>query len=399
MFTQLPPVSEDAIESLFARLAADPRPNKLDLGIGIYRNEEGQIPLMDCVRKAEQRLLSNQSHKGYLTPLGNQTYCRLVSELVLGKDHPVLDNNLLRSAQSVGAGGSLRVAAELIRHISPDSRIWFSEPVWQHQVDFFRAAGLQTCSYRYYDVLTSELQPKAMLEDLSQMRANDVLVLHGSCHNPTGEDPNPARWQQLVELVNRTGAIPLVDVAYQGFGEGIEEDVAGLRLMAAQVPAMMLAVSSSKSFGIYRDRAGLFSIINHDRNTDWDRWHALLRDTIRQLYFMPPDHGAALIVDILAEPELRESWQHEINQLRDRIHSLRHMFRRALENAMPGFDASFVERQKGMFSCLPITPAMQKRMEDDDAIYMLPNARLNFAALAQSQAERVASALARVRES
>jgi aspartate aminotransferase len=396
MFENLPVPVDDPIESLFQRIRDDTRSDKLDLGIGVYRDEAGKVPLFAAVREAEQRMLATTLHKGYVSPMGNMDYCRLMSALVLGPEHVRLQGNGPVMAQTPGAGGALRMAAELIKQLRPGSRIWFSDPVWLHQLDFFRNAGLEICRYRYYRVDTGELQIEAMLEDLAAMRPDDVLVLHGSCHNPTGEDPPLWLWEQLAVLLSRTGAIPLVDLAYQGFGDSIDADVEGLRLMAAAVAQMILVVSSSKSFGIYRDRAGLLALL-HDNPRQADTLKVLLRDQIRSNYFMPPDHGAQLIATILEDAGLNRMWREELDGVRTRIHSLRRLLRQEIELAVPGFDAAFLERQKGMFSCLPVSAAQQQRLESEFGLFMLPHARLNFAALAQKQATRVARAFATVR--
>jgi len=398
MFENLPRPVDDPIEALFQRIHDDPRPDKLDLGIGVYRDEQGRVPLFAAVKAAEQRMLDAGMHKGYVGPLGNMAYCRQVSSLVLGQGHARLQGAGPVMAQTPGAGGALRVAAELIKQLRPGSRIWFSDPVWLHQLDFFRSAGLEIRQYRYYRIETGELQVEAMLEDLAAMRADDVLVLHGSCHNPTGEDLPLWLWERVAGLILQTGAIPLVDLAYQGFGDGIEADVEGLRRLAAAVPQMILAVSSSKSFGIYRDRAGLLALL-HDQPGQADVLRVLLRDRIRSNYFMPPDHGAQLIATILGDAGLNEMWRTEIDAVRMRIHALRRLLRVELEQAVPGFDAAFIERQKGMFSCLPLVQAEQQRLESEFGLFMLPHARLNFAALALSQAQRVARAFAATRDS
>ncbi len=396
MFENLPAPFDDPIESLFQRIHDDTRVDTLDLGIGVYRDETGKVPLFAAVKEAEQRMLAASPHKGYLSPLGNMDYCRLMSGLVLGSEHVRLQGAGAVMAQTPGAGGALRIAAELIKQLRPGSRVWFSDPVWLHQMDFFRSAGLEIRRYRYYRVETGELQVDAMLGDLAEMRRDDILVLHGSCHNPTGEDPPLWLWEQLSALLFRIGAIPLVDLAYQGFGGGIEADVEGLRLMAARVPQMFLVVSSSKSFGIYRDRAGLLALL-HDNPRQAGTLKVLLRDLIRSSYFMPPDHGAQLIATILGTSELCKLWRDELDGVRRRIYSLRTLLRKEIELAVPGFDGAFLERQKGMFSCLPVSPVQQQRLESEFGLFMLPHARLNFAALAQKQAARVAQAFAAVR--
>ena len=292
---------------------------------------------------------------------------------------------------------ALRAAAELVHSLNPGAVVWVSEPVWDHQLEFFEKAGMRLRTYRYYDQLDSVLQFEQMAEDLRAMRRNDLLLLHGCCHNPTGQDLDLRQWQVVADIVNDTGAVPFVDVAYQGFGEGIEEDVAGLRLIAANVPQMLLTVSSSKSFGIYRERAGLLSIITPPGARDVDSVRRKLRDTVRQLYFMAPDHGAALVHQILSTPELEQLWREELQQIRTHVVGMRAAFRKTVEAENPGFDASFLTRQHGMFSCLPIDADEQRRLEEEFHIYMLPHARVNVAAMNAAQSGVLARAFALVR--
>lgn len=396
MFSELKDHENDPIEAMFIRLAADQHPNKIDLGIGVFRDESGKVPVMRAVREAEQRLFARGLPKSYLSPLGNMDYCHRVERLLLGDRHPVLTDSRIVSAQTPGAGSALRVAGELVHGLCPDSTVWFSEPVWAHQTEFFTNAGLSSRYYRYYDQSHGKLDFDAMLEDLQDMKRDDLLLLHGCCHNPTGEDLTLEQWQQVAELVNKTGALPLVDVAYQGFGEGIDKDVEGLRLFARHVPQMLLAVSSSKSFGIYRERAGLLSIILAADAQDPGSVRARLRDTVRQLYFMAPNHGAAIVNEILSTPDLETLWRSELDEIRGHIVQMRKALRATLEAVVPGFDASFIERQHGMFSCLPISEAEQLQIEQQFHIYMLPNARVNVAAMNSGQSATLAEAVAAV---
>ena len=389
---------DDPIEGLFARLAADTNPDKIDLGIGVYRDAEGKVPVMQAVRRAEQAILDKDLPKSYLSPLGNLDYCRAVEQLVLGKDHPALQSGRLVSAQTPGAGSALRVAAELVHDIAPDARAWFSRPVWFHQLEFFEVAGMPLEFYRYYDAHAAKLQFDAMLEDLEGMRAGDLLILHGCCHNPTGQDLELDHWQAVTDVVLKTGAVPFVDVAYQGFGRGVEEDVAGMRLMFEQVPEALLTVSSSKSFGVYRDRAGLLSILTPPNAADIASLRGKLRDSARQLYFMPPDHAAAVVNEILTTPDLEQSWREELDALRASIVEKRKALRETLEAENNGFDAGFIERQLGMFSCLPIDEKEQRWLEEHYHIYMLPDARVNVAAMSARQAQTLAKAFRDVRE-
>jgi len=392
MFNSFDNYPDDAIESLFARLAADPNPDKLDLGIGVYRDERGQVPVMAAVRDAEKELACEPLPKSYMTPLGNADYCRSIETLVFGEQHVAAQDGRLVSAQTPGAGAGLRLAAEVVHSIAPDSRVWVSEPVWDHQVDFFTSAGMDVCRYRYYDREQSELCFDDMLDDLQSIRPNDLLLLHGCCHNPTGQDLDASQWSAIADLANATGCVPLIDIAYQGFGAGIDADVEGLQILAGKVPQLMLIVSSSKSFGIYRERAGLLSIMLPPSANNKQSVRRKLRDTARELYFMAPNHGAAIVQKILSSAPLAKSWRDELNAVREHIVATRQSLKAALEAENPGFDASFLIRQRGMFSCLPICAEEQQRLEQDWHIYMLPHARVNVAAMSGNQAHTLARA-------
>ena len=390
MFRDLSLYEDDPIESMFVRLGADRSPDRMDLGIGVFRDDSGEVPVFRAVLEAESRVVAREESKAYKGPLGNLDYCRVAEQLILGPEHPVLSTGSVVSTQSPGAGSALRVGAELVRSVSRESRVWVSDPVWPHQLEFFEQPGMKVMTYRYYDQFRSVLQFDEMLEDLKGMRRDDLLLLHGCCHNPTGQDLDLDQWQALTELVLEKGAIPFIDVAYQGFGLGIEEDVAGVRLMASQVPQMMLAVSSSKTFGIYRDRAGMLSVIVPPAANVATNVRRRIRDLARQLYFMPPDHGAAIVLEILSSPDLESLWRSELDEVRHEIVRKRAMIRKMMEAEIEGFDASWFERQLGMFSCLPISTDEQRLMEDLFHIYMLPNARVNVAAMKLSDARTLA---------
>ena len=397
MFRDFAGYEDDLIESLFVRLAADSSSDKIDLGIGVYRDDAGNVPVMQAVRQAELVYVQSEQPKSYISPLGNLDYCADMERLTLGEDHPVLTTGRIVSAQTPGAGSALRAGAELVNTMSPGSRVWVSDPVWFHQLQFFEKAGIEIQTYRYYDTLQSVSQIDGMLEDLRAMQEGDLLLLHGCCHNPTGQDLSLDEWQAVTDIVLETGAIPFVDIAYQGFGQGIEEDVAGLRLIASQVPEMLLTVSSSKSFGIYRERAGILSIVAPPDAKDMTSIRRLLRDTLRQLYFMAPNHGAAVVHEILSSPDLEALWRSELDKYRLHMLDKRKALCETLESEISGFDASFILRQFGMFSCLPITDEEQKALEDEFHIYMLPNARVNVAAMSSSQGMVLAGAFKEIR--
>ena len=390
MFRELSLYEDDPIESMFVRLGADRSPARMDLGIGVFRDDSGRVPVFRAVREAELRVVRREESKSYKGPLGNLDYCRVMERLVLGPELPVPGKRSVISAQTPGAGSALRLGAELARSLSRESRVWVSDPVWPHQLEFFEQPGMKVMTYRYYDQFRSVLQFDEMLEDLKGLRRDDLLLLHGCCHNPTGQDLDLDQWQAVTELVLERGAIPFVDVAYQGFGLGIEEDLAGVRLMASQLPQMMLAVSSSKTFGIYRDRAGMLSIIVLPAADVATNLRRRIRDLARQLYFMPPDHGAAIVLEILSSPDLENLWRSELDGVRLEIVEKREMLRKMIEAEIEGFDASFIESQLGMFSCLPIDTDEQRLMEDLFHTYMLPNARVNVAAMQLSDARTLA---------
>lgn len=397
MFRNLSDHINDPIEALFVRLAGDSDPNKIDLGIGVFRDDTGKVPVMRAVREAEKRLFERELPKSYMSPLGNSEYCNDIEALALGADHKVIKEGRIVSAQTPGAGSALRAGAEFVHGLSPQTVLWASEPVWGHQLEFFEKAGLSVRSYRYYDQLNSVLDFEGMVADLQSMKPDDLLLLHGCCHNPTGQDLNPEQWREIAELVAATKAIPFVDVAYQGFGAGIEEDVAGLRIFADIVPQMLLTVSSSKSFGIYRERAGLLSVIVPDDAKDIESVRRSLRDTVRQLYFMAPNHGAAVVHEILSSADLTELWQKELDEIRAHVVRMRTALRTTIERLNPGFDASFLEAQNGMFSCLPISADEQLLIEREFHIYMLPDARVNVAAMNEAQSATLGEAFAFVR--
>lgn len=396
MFTEPGKYEDDFIEAMFVRLAGDDDPSKIDLGIGVYRDESGNAPVMQSVRLAEQQLIDRQLPKSYLSPLGNTEYCADMERLALGADHPVLVESRIVSAQTPGAGSALRVGAELVHSLTPEAVVWVSEPVWGHQLDFFTEAGVETRPYRYYDQIERRLCFAEMLQDLADMKANDLLLVHGCCHNPTGQDLDLEQWRSLTDLVIKTGAVPFIDVAYQGFGKGIDEDVAGLRLMAREVPQMLLTVSSSKSFGVYRERAGLLSVISNSSAAARQNIRRRVRDLARQLYFMAPDHGAAVVHEILATPKLESMWRSELGEVREHVVAMRAALRQVIETRLPDFDASFLTEQQGMFSCLPVTMEEQLWLEQEHHIYMLPPARVNVAAMGSGQAEALAEAFAGV---
>lgn len=393
MFEKLTDYRDDVIESIFRRCAADKRPGAMNLSIGVFRDRNGAAPLMSAVRQAETDIVARQDTKAYVGPLGNAAYAREIERLVLGPDHPVLASSRLKTAQTPGAGAALRVAAEIIRDLAPGTTIWFSDPVWLHQVDFFTRAGLKVAYHPYYDWQTGTLDFEAMLAGLGRAMPGDVLVIHGACHNPTGADLSPEKWRILTDFCLDHQLLPLVDSAYQGYGDGLDEDAAGLRHMAAHMPEMMIAISSSKSFAVYRDRVGALMLLHREGGRAAEEAWLHMGDLIRGLYFMPPDLGAAVIAHILSDGALKAEWQGELEAARTRVKRLRQLTVDHFAGALPAFDSRYMLHQKGMFSCLPVSDQQRLRLEQEQAVYLMPSGRLNFAALSEDKIPRLAEAL------
>ena len=393
MFSEIKEYLDDPIEAFQLRLKNDKNPTKLDLGLGIYRDEAGEVATLSSVREAEQRLASRPTDKGYRSPMGNAVYIERMEKLLFQSCLESQPEMSVQSIQTPGAGAGCRVGAEFIKRLSPTSRVWASIPNWGHQLEFFENAGLELKYFPYYDLENSRFQFSEMMSALEEMQEGDVLLLHGCCNNPTGQDPSLEQWRAIAELCSSKGVLPFVDIAYQGYGDGVDEDLLGMQLMASLVREMIVVVSSSKSFTIYRERAGLLSLITNDKAGSLNNAYRLLRDVARGNYFMPPDHGAEIVAEILGDEALSAEWRQELDVIRERIYSLRALLRDTIEAMDPSQDASYLVQQKGMFSCLPLSPEEQMEMEQKYGIYMLPNARINFAALAKDKAERVAKAL------
>jgi aspartate aminotransferase len=387
-FDALEPLTVDPVSRTYAALAMDPRVDKVDLGIGVYRDEAGGSPLMAAVREAQLRLATAAGPKTYLRPSGNIAYCRATEALVLGADHPVLTENRIVTVQTPGAGGGLRAVGEMVRVLAPKARVWASDPTWGPQLMGFAAAGCEIVRYPYFDRATNTLTFDAMLAALKGAREGDFVLLHGCCHNTTGEDLTPAQWDQLAVVLRDGGLTPIVDLVYQGLSEGLVEDVYGTRLLAATCPEMILITSASKAFGIYRDRTGTVSMIGREAGevlANVERW---LTRVVISLWFQPPDGGAAIVAEVLGDPVLTQAWRDELEAMRTRIVDLR----RAL-HAELGFD--FLLRQKGMFSLLPLDEAAVGRLAAEDGIYVMPDGRINVASLNQAILPRVATAIRR----
>ncbi|MEM0515377.1 amino acid aminotransferase [Pseudoalteromonas sp. YIC-827] len=395
MFSQLKPLPTDPILGLMAAFKADTNANKIDLGVGVYKDEQGNTPVLKAVKKAEEFRLANETSKSYIGLAGNLDYCQKMEELLLGNAHPALLANRVRTAQTPGGTGSLRVAAEFIKRCNDNATVWVTTPTWANHISLFEAAGLTVKEYPYYDYEKKGLLFDEMVNALSQIPAGDVVLLHACCHNPSGMDLNAEQWQTVTDIAKAQGFTVLIDIAYQGFGTSLDEDAAGLRLLASQVEELIICSSCSKNFGLYRDRIGACSIISKDASAA-DVSNSVLLSVVRSIYSMPPAHGADIVSTILSSSELTTMWHDELDEMRSRINEFRSLLKEKLNDKCHGMDFSFIERQHGMFSFLGINKEQIERLQKEYSIYIVGSSRVNVAGISHANIDYFADAVAEV---
>lgn len=395
MFEAIKPAPPDAILGITEAFRKDPSPNKINLSVGVYKDESGATPILPSVREAKRRLLDAERDAGYLPIDGDARFNRLVSELVLTAESPLLADGRTVTMQTPGGTGALRVAADLLHRVLPDATVWVTNPTWPNHPKVFQAAGLRVERLRYFDSQRNELDFDGLLEDLEALPAGDVVCLHGCCHNPTGADPSPEQWSQIAQMLQERAVFPLLDFAYQGFGRGLDEDAQGVRTVLQQVPEAFVAVSFSKNFGLYRERTGglitLAEEPEHAANV-----LSQLKACARANYSNPPYHGAAVVKTILDDDELRQQWLGELAQMRDRIRAMRTLFVRTMSELRPDRDFSFIERQNGMFSFSGLTPEQVDRLRDEFSVYVVRNGRINVGGMTPENMRRLCEAIAAV---
>ncbi|MGN6282925.1 amino acid aminotransferase [Frateuria sp.] len=385
----------DPILGLTEAYLADQRPQKVNLGVGIYVDEQGHIPLLRAVREVEQALAAQAKPRGYLPIDGLPVYDTLTQQLLFGEDSPLLEAGRVATAQTIGGSGALRVGADLLKKVLPKARIAISSPSWENHRVVFGNAGFEIADYRYYDAATHGLDFAGMLEDLGKLEPGTVVLLHACCHNPTGVDLDAQQWQQVVDLVKARNLLPFVDIAYQGFDEGIDADATAIRLFAASgIEAFVVASSYSKSFSLYGERVGALSIVGADRE-EAARLRAKIKQTIRANYSSPSTHGGALVAGVLGSPELRAMWEAELAGMRERIHAMRAgMVEKLAAHGAPQF--AFIQQQAGMFSYSGLSRAQVDRLREEYGIYALGTGRICVAALNRSNLDYVSEAVAAV---
>lgn len=394
MFNQLHAAASDPILGLMAAYRADPRPHKIDLGVGVFMDEAGRTPILECVRRAESQRLQEEQTKAYIGMAGDPEYNARIEALAFG-EHPARRDGRVFTAHTPGGTAALRVAAELVRAARPEACVWLSSPTWGNHPGVFRAAGLGLREYPYFDPQRSDLRAEAMLDALEQVPAGDVVVLHACCHNPSGVDIPAGLWPRIAQIAARRGWVPLVDMAYQGLAEDLDADAFGPRLLAADLPELLLCSSGSKNFGLYRERIGALSVVAASAEAARTAGSVLLAQ-VRNIYSMPPAHGAAIVARILAQPELDALWRRELGGMRTRILAMRTAVVQAIESSGCAGDFSFIARQRGMFSFLGIAPQRIQRLRDEHAVYLLESSRINLAGFNPGNVGRFATALAQV---
>jgi aspartate/tyrosine/aromatic aminotransferase len=394
MFGNLETLPPDPILGVTAAFRADPDPGKVDLGVGVYRDIDGNTPVPAAVREAERRLLAGQSSKTYVGPAGNLDFNERIVSLALG---PLSGQLRERTAtiQTVGGCGALRIGAELIRASMPGAVIHVSDPTWANHEPLVGSSGLALQRYPYYDPATRGVDFERMIDHLDRLPAGEVVLLHACCHNPTGADLDPRQWAAVADVLERRNLVPYVDLAYQGFGDDLETDVAGLRMLAARLPTLLLAISCSKNFGLYRERAGALAIVAESAAAARAIATHQAR-TARRMYSMPPDHGAAIAARLLGDAGLRQSWQEEVTAMVARMKELRRLLAEQLAARRPDLDFSWLVRHRGMFSLLGLEPAAIVALREVEHVYVPPDGRINVAGVSHANMDRVADSLARV---
>ena len=389
MFETLKPQPADKILALVQKFKEDPRPQKIDLGVGVYKNAEGVTPVMRAVKAAEHQLWQDETTKSYVGLTGDPAFSDGMIQMVLGDAVP---RGAVAAAATPGGTGAVRQAFELARLANPDVRVFVSNPTWPNHVSMLRYLGIEMVPYRYFDEATCGVDFEGMTADLAQAKAGDVVLLHGCCHNPTGANLNTAQWQSVVDLLAKSGATPMIDIAYQGFGDGLEEDAAATRLIAASLPATIIAASCSKNFGIYRERTGLLMAISQDVSKQLVT-QGTLAYLNRQNFSFPPDHGARLVTIVLNDPALCADWKAELEQVRLGMLDLRQSLATELQSRAGSDRFGFLAQHRGMFSRLGTTPDMVERLRVEHAIYMVGDSRMNIAGLNATSVPILAQAI------
>jgi len=385
----------DPILGVTEAFNSDTNPNKVNLGVGIYYDDQGRVPVLGCVRRAEQMLAETPLPRSYLPIDGLQTYDHAVQELVFGAKSELLRDKRVVTVQTLGGTGGLKVGADFLRRLNANASVWISDPSWENHQALFEYAGFTVNSYPYYDAATHGVRFEAMIGALQKLPAGSIVVLHACCHNPTGVDLAPAQWERVIETVNARGLVPFLDIAYQGFAEGIDEDAHAVRRFAELCPMFFVSSSFSKSLSLYGERVGALSIVTGDPG-EAGRVLSQLKRVIRTNYSNPPTHGGKAAEIVLTTPELRALWENELGEMRDRIKAVRGELVARIRSIRSDFDFSFIVRQRGLFSYSGLSKAQVQRLREEYSLYAIDSGRICVAAINSRNIDYVARSIANV---
>ena len=392
MFEGLEQLPADAILGLMAEFESDSRPQKIDLGVGVYRAADGNTPVLEVVKEAERQLVETQSTKAYLGTAGEPSFNAAIQQLIFGDTAP---EERLTTVQTPGGSGSLRVAASLLKKLQPVSPVWVSEPTWNNHVPLLGGAGLELKPYPYYDTLKHVIRVDAMLDALRAIPQGETVLFHACCHNPSGLDPSEDEWRAITDVVVERELLPFIDMAYQGFSRGLDEDAFAIRHMAGRVKEMIVASSCSKNFGLYRDRVGTLSMMAENGESS-AKIRSQLSYIARTIYSMPPDHGAAVVSTVLNDVSLTAKWHAELAQMRRRLKDMRAQLNDALKAKAPDHDFSHLVRATGMFCFLGISTEQVEALKKDHGVYLVSSSRINVAGVTPDKVEYLAGAIAAI---
>jgi aspartate/tyrosine/aromatic aminotransferase len=382
--------SADAILGLITEHKNDPRPEKVDLGVGVFRTAEGETPVLEVVKKAEQRLVDTQESKAYIGTAGDPNFNAAMQALTFADS---VDADRISTIQAPGGSGSLRVAASLILRARPDATVWISDPTWANHIPLLSGAGVNLEPYPYYDTSNHVILIDQMLDALGKMPNGDLVLLHGCCHNPSGLDPSEDEWQAIADVIVERGLVPFIDMAYQGFATSLNDDAFIIRHLAGRVPEMIVSNSCSKNFGLYRDRVGSLSVLAADQASR-DIVHSQVNNVVRTIYSVPPDHGAVVVSTILNDVELKAAWRVELAEMRGRLREMRILLNDALREKAPDHDFSHLVRARGMFCFLGVSEEQVSRLKKDFGVYMVDSSRINTAGITAQNVNYLADAIA-----
>ncbi|MGK0298605.1 MAG: aspartate aminotransferase [Gammaproteobacteria bacterium] len=392
MFDTFEKLADDPILGLIGAYKNDNNPQKIDLGAGVYKNLEGITPIFEAVKRAETLKLENETSKTYTGIEGDPLFCETIQSLILGADHPAIKEDRSCAISAPGGSGALRVAGEVINGWKEGAHLWVSNPSWPNHTPLLATAGLTISDYPYYDGENHVIRTDEMMDQISKLGKEDILLLHGCCHNPSGADLSFEHWQEIARLAQHNGFMPFVDFAYQGLGKGLDKDAEGMRYLVSQVPEIIIAYSCSKNFGLYRDRVGAAMIVTEHKSSSEAAW-THMKSVARRLYSVPPAHGAILVGMILSDPDLKLNWETELEEMQTRINSLRVLFTETMKRKSSNVDYEFINSQNGMFSILGLTVEQVLRLRSEFSVYMVNSSRINIAGISPENVDYLADAI------